>query len=188
MASKRLDINEAGEFTAPCPKLLALGQEIKTAYIDILRDKYEVEQRVSKKSDWIWYRAAELCQRKEKSVIEFVSQQLEEMANAGNFWPQGLCSEKLSFVADTQSDKKNQVQLAKYMAQMHLIQLYEKLYNRPVHRDTHLLQASPVVRAVAAIRHKDNTYLKEIMPAVTNEVQQYWVANDLLKAALSCYR
>ena len=188
MASKRLDINDAGEFTVASPRLLQLGQDIKSVYLELLQSKFGVTQRVSKKQDWIWYRAAELCERKSKSVVEFVSQQLDEMAAAGNFWPQGLCSEKLSFVAEVGNEKRNQVQLAKYMAQLNTIREYEKLYGRPVHRDTHLVQASPVVRAISAMRHKDNSYLKEIMESVRVEIQQYWIANDLLKAALACYR
>jgi hypothetical protein len=188
MAKKRLDVNEDGEFTVISPRLQKLGDDIKAVYLDLLSTKYEVTQRVSKKSDWIFYRAAELCERKDKGVVAFVSQQLEEMANAGNFWPQGLISEKMSFVADVESDKRNQVQLAKYMAQTNTILQMEKVYGRPVHMDMHLIQASPVVRAVAALRHKDKPFLKEIMEQVKVEIQHYWVANDLLKAALQCYR
>lgn len=147
---KDLDRDASGDYVVLDGALVALGEQIKSRYYTVLRDRYSIEQRPSARVEWVWYRAAEIATRQGLSADAFVYRQLAEMEGVGKFWPEAMASEKVAFKAAISADDRSIDRAAYYQAQLRLYSSLQPLYGRTVYRDP-FWPFGPVVRCCLAV-------------------------------------
>ncbi len=170
-------VDERGRFCVPEPELVELAERILELYRQLRPNYAPGKVTVPKKALKQFYLAAKLCRRRRQTPEEFVTGQLEGMAQEGSFWPNAIACEK--YGKTSQDHNILYVQTVRhYKSQLDTFKKCSSIYGPRLTLLDKVNQFTPLVRYWLAMKHGFEDIAAEYRESAKLEYQAKPAARD----------